>query len=296
MTRSSVVVDVATAMADVADGMTVAIGGFITAGHPMVLVRELIRSGRRELTIVGSPSAGLEVDLLIAAGCVRKVICPYVGAEAYASIGPAFKYAAEQGSIDVWECDEWMYYAGLRAAAQDLPYLPCRGLVGTSYPDVNPDLMLYQSPVGGETLIAVPAIRPDVALLHAAYADPFGNVQYVDTGFGDRALYNAAARTVVQVEQIVPVERTLADPGRTAIPYADAIVRAPFGAHPFASAGFYLEDGPHLRAYLQAARAAVAGDRGELDAYLDRFVGAPIDHVDYLGRVGLRTLLSLNEY
>jgi glutaconate CoA-transferase subunit A len=296
MSRTTVLADVAEAMSSVQDGMTVAIGGFINAGHPMVLVRELIRGNRRDLTVVGSPSAGLEIDLLISAGCVSKVICPYVGAEGYASIAPAFKAAAESGAVAVWECDEWMYYAGLRAGAQDLPYLPCRGLVGTSYADVNSELKLYESPVGGETLIAVPAIRPDVALLHAAYADPFGNVRYVDTGFGDRALHNAAARTIVQVEQVVPVERTRAHPEQTALAYVDAVVRAPFGAHPFASAGFYTEDGAHLRGYLTAARAAAGGADAELAAYLDRYVLSPKDHLGYLEQVGLRDLLNLNEY
>jgi glutaconate CoA-transferase, subunit A len=296
MTRDSVIIDARAAAAWVTDGMTVAIGGFITAGHPMALVRELIRRGTRELTIVGSPSAGLEVDILIAAGSVRKVICPYVGAEAYASIGPAFKRAAQNGEIDVWECDEWMYYAGLRAAAQDLPYLPCRGLVGTSYPEVNPDLKLYASPIDGQQLIAVPAIRPDITMLHAAAADPSGNVQYVGTGFGDRALHNAAARTIVQVERIVPVESTRADPGRTAIAYADAVVRAPFGAHPFASPGFYPEDGTHITAYLAAVRAAGKGDDQAMPGYLERYVFGPSDHADYLEQVGLRQLLDLSEF
>lgn len=294
--RRPVLTTVDEALASVTDGMTVAVGGFISAGHPMALIRGLIRRGVRDLTVVGSASAGLEVDLLVAAGCVRKLICPYVGAEALAPIGPAFKRAAERGEIEVWECDEWMYYAALRAGAQDLPYAPCKGLVGTSYPDVNPDLKLYQSPIGGETLIAVPAIKPDVALLHAYAADPYGNVRHADTGFGDRALHNAAARTIVQVETVIPVERTRAEPAATSIPYADAVVRAPFGAHPFASPGSYVEDREHLRAYVAAARAAGKGDGEALSRYLDRYVLTPTDHIDYLEQVGLRRLLSLSEY
>jgi glutaconate CoA-transferase subunit A len=291
--RAEVITDGRTACAVIEDGMTIAVGGFINASHPMSLLREVMKGGARNLTVVGAPSAGLEVDMLIAAGVVERVICPYIGAEGVASVGPAFKRAAEQGTISLWECDEWIYYAALRAGAMDLPYLPCRGLVGTSYPDVNPDLVLYTSPVGGEQLIAVPAIRPDVALLHAARSDPYGNVQYADTGFGDRALYNASARTIVQVETVVPVEATRAAPSATAIPYADAIVHAPFGAHPFSSAGYYTEDSAHLVEYVEAVRQTPDGGAAE---YLDTYVHGPVDHLDYLERVGLRRLLSLSEY
>src|SRR5688500_13259587 len=89
--RKTRLTDVHTAVSRVEDGMTVAIGGFINSSHPMMVVRELIRGGRRNLTVVGAASAGLEVDLLIAAGVARKVVAPYVGAEGLAAIGPAFR-------------------------------------------------------------------------------------------------------------------------------------------------------------------------------------------------------------
>jgi glutaconate CoA-transferase, subunit A len=277
-------------------GMCIALGGLATACHAMVAVRHIIRRKLRDLTVIGSAVGGLDVDLLIGAGCVRKVISPYVGAEALAPIGPFFRAAAERGDIEVWECDEGQYYAGLQAAGMMLPFMPCRGGVGTSYPDLNPDLVLFTDPVRGQTLLAVPAIEPDVALLHAASADVYGNVQFVGTGYADRLLWRAATRTLVQVERIVPNEEIRRSPERTAL-LADGILRAPFGTHPFSSPGFYLEDREHIRELVDAGRAfARSRDRGPFEAYLDRYVREPETHVDYLEQVGLRRLLSLHEY
>lgn len=277
-------------------GMCIALGGLATACHAMVAVRHIIRRNLRDLTVVGSAVGGLDVDLLIGAGCVRKIICPYVGAESLAPIGPFFRAAAERGEIEVWECDEGQYYAGLQAAGQMLPFMPCRGGVGTSYPELNPDLKLFTDPVGGQTLLAVPAIEPDVALLHAACADPYGNVQFVGTGYADRLLWRAATRTLVQVERIVPNEEIRRSPERTAL-LAHGVMRAPFGAHPFSSPGFYVEDREHIRDLVEAGRSSArGGNRKAFEAYLDRYARRPESHIDYLEAVGLRRLLSLHEY
>ena len=295
--RQSRVIDLDQAMAHVQDGMTVAIGGFINSSHPMLAVRELIRRGFKNLTVVGAASAGLEIDLLIAAGCARKVVAPYVGAEVLAGIGPAFRAAAERGLIEVYELDEAMYYAALRAAAQRVPFNPWRSGIGTSFPDINPAIKVFQDPCNGETLLAIPALDIDVAFLHAATSDIYGNVQYVGHGYGDRAIYAAADLTFVQVEQIIANEEIRKDPLRTAIPGADGIIRARYGAHPYASPGHYTEDKDHIREYVRAATVwAKDDDFGPMQRYLDSFVSGPGDHVEYLERVGLRRLLALDEY
>jgi glutaconate CoA-transferase subunit A len=140
-------------------------------------------------------------------------------------------------------------------------------------------------------------VNLDIAFLHAAISDAYGNVQYVGHGYGDRALYAAADLTFVQVEQIVSNEEIRRDPLRTAIPGADGVIRARFGAHPYSSPGHYVEDQEHIRRYVKAATAwAKSGDFAPLAAYLDEFVFQPEDSVAYLERVGLRRLLSLNEY
>ena len=295
--RRPVLVDEAAAVEGVADGMTIAIGGFINAAHPMALVRQIVRSGARDLTVVGSASSGLEIDMLIAAGCVNTLVSAYVGAEGLAPIGPAFRKAAQDGEIDLFELDEAHFYAGLRAAAQRLPFNPWRAGLGTSYPDLNPRLKTFHDPIDGSLLIAVPSIDIDIAFLHAAISDAYGNVQHEGTGFGDRAIHAAADRTVAQVEQIVSNERIRQNPAATSIPGADAVVRVPYGAHPFASHGYYPADKEHILEYVDAATDWLkTGSRTRLDEYLDCYVREPVDNVEYIERVGLRQVLALTEY
>jgi glutaconate CoA-transferase subunit A len=295
--RRVVVVDEPTALAGLRDGMTVAIGGFANSGHAMSLVREVIRRRPKGLTVMGAATSGLEVDMLIAAGCVTKVISPYVGGETIVGIGPAFRRAVESGEVKIWEIDEAMYYCALNAAAQNLPFLPWRALVGTSFPDVNPDLKVFEDPIKGEPLIAVPAISPDIALLHASVSDPYGNIQHVGSGFGDRAIARASDHVVVSVERIVSNEEIRRAPERTSIPLVRTVVRAPFGAHPFSSLGHYLEDIPFLNDYVAAAeRWRAKGDRDALDEFFDTYVYGLQDHMAYLEKLGARRLFGLNEF
>ena len=273
------------------DGMTIAVG----SPPPSALVRQLIRRGVKNLTVIDS---GLSLDLLVAAGCVRKAVSYYAGGGFGVPVAPSFRRAVERGEVEVWECEEGILTTGLQAAAQALPFLPWRGGVGTSIPEVNRDLKVFSDPLRGETLIAVPPIKPDVTLLHAATADAYGNVQHFGgPGWLDLFLYRAADRTIVQVERIVANEEIRADPWSTTIAAADALVRAPYGAHPFYSRGFYVQDNDHLRMYVEAATAAAQENRPEaLAYYLAHYCREPATHGDYLERVGIKRLLELYEY
>jgi glutaconate CoA-transferase subunit A len=288
--RTERILDETEAASWVEDGMTIAVG----APAPMGLIRQIIRRGVRNLTVI---DAGLSLDMLIAAGCVRKTVSYYAGAGFGVPVAPSFRRAAEKGEIETWECEEGILLAGLQAAAQLLPFLPWRGGVGTSLPEVNPDLKVITDPIKGETLIAVPPIKPDVTLLHAAASDPYGNVQHQGgPGWIDLFLYRAADRVIVQVERIIPNETVRKDPWATTIAAADVIVRAPYGAHPFFSRGFYLQDNSHLQSYLKAATAAQKGDTDALNHYLNYFCREPKTLYDYLERIGIKRLLTLHEY
>jgi glutaconate CoA-transferase subunit A len=250
MKRKELIIDAKEAAASIEDGMTVSIGGFLLSSHPMSLIREVIKRGVKNLTLMPSVSSSVEADILIGAGCVRKIITAYCGVEEYAPICPLFRAFAEQGKLEVWEVDESHYYS----------------------------------------------VRPDVTLLYAAFSDPYGNVQPLGTGFGDRMHWPACQKLFVQVERIISNEEVRKFPERTAYFDVDGVVRAPYGAHPFAGPGFYIEDGDHIREYLAAAETfAKEGDRSQYDAYLKKYVYEPDTYVDYLERIGVRRLLSLHE-
>lgn len=289
--RTSLLTTAEEAVAGIADGAVVGIGGSLTAAHPMALVRALIRRGVKDLTVV-APTAGLDVDLLIAAGCVRKVCTSYVGAESAAPLGPAYRAGIEQGTLEVWDADEAHVILGLRAAGQGLPFLPWHGGLGTALVDLNPELVEFDDPITGRRLLAIPALPLDVALIFVDVSDEYGNVQFDGTGYVDPLVASAARRVVVQAERIVSNDFIRRAPEKTRFWRDTAVVRAPWGTHPYAGATLEA-DGPHLRAYAKAVQAATGGDRSVLDAYLQDFVLGPETHLDYLERIGIRRVSEL---
>jgi glutaconate CoA-transferase subunit A len=295
--RKSLVIGEAEAAEMIRDGMTIAIGGFINSSHPMALVRQIIRRGIKNLTLVGAASGGLDLDLLIAAGCVRKLVTTYMGGEHYCPVAPFFRVAAQRGELEIFECDEGMFYCAMRAAAQGLPSTPWKAGIGTSFPEINSEIKVYNDPISGEPVLAIPAITPELAIIYAAHSDAYGNVQHVGTGFGDRAMWRAAKKTIAQVERVLPNEEIRKDPRATSLYGVDAVVRAPYGSHPFAGPGYYIEDGAHIREYVAAGNAyAKTGDRNPFEDYLRKYVRDPKTHEDYLEVIGIRRLISLHEY
>lgn len=295
--RKSLVIDESAAADMVHDGMTIAIGGFINSSHPMALVRQIIRRGVKNLTVVGAASGGLDLDLMIAAGCIKKLVTAYMGGEHFCPVAPFFRIAAQRDEIEIFECDEGMFYCALRAAAQGLPSNPWKAGIGTSFPEINPEIKVYNDPVSGEPMLAIPAITPDLAFIYAAHSDAYGNVQHVSTGFGDRAMWRAAKKTIAQVERVVPNEEIRKNPLATSLQGVDHVVRAPYGSHPFAAPGYYIEDATQIREYVAAGNAyAKNGDRKPIEEYLQKYVLGPKTHEDYLEVVGVRRLISLHEY
>ncbi|QCI96102.1 CoA transferase subunit A [Novosphingobium sp. EMRT-2] len=265
-------------VAELADGMTIAIGGWATRRKPMALVRAIARSGLKDLTVIAY--GGPDVGMLAACGKLRRLVFAFVSLD-HIPIEPHFK-AARQAGLDVWEMDEGMLHWGLRAAAMGLPFLPTRVGIGTAIAE-DPRLRTVKSPYDdGETLIAMPAIKPDVALLHVHRADEKGNVLTLSPDpFFDELMARAAGRTFVTAEQIVPTA-DLGLPGNARYHLVErslisGVAQAPFGAHPTSAAPDYQIDLAHLKAY-----AAAEGEAW--DAYRQRYVAA--DEGAYLAAVG----------
>jgi glutaconate CoA-transferase subunit A len=263
--------------------------------HAMPLVRELIRQEIGDLHVVGLAS-GLEVDMLIAAGLVRRVSTPTVSAETIQAIAPAFRRAAQKGELEVWDCDEGMIYAALQAAAQRVSFAPWPVGMGASYPEVNDGMEVIESPYTGTPVVAIKAIPVDFAFIHTARSDTFGNIQVNGGGFGDRAMARAARRVFATVDRVVGNHEIRRDPNSTAIAGVDAVVHAPYGSHPFASPGHYIHDEAFIREYLEAGNALLRGDdRAPIEAWFDQWVRGPQSHFEYLEAVGIERVCSLEE-
>jgi glutaconate CoA-transferase subunit A len=285
--RASKLTDAATAVASVEDGDHVAIGGIWSQNSPAALVRALIRSGPRELTVSAGPAAGFAVDLLIAAGLVRRALLPNVTYE-HLGMAPAFRAAVESGAVELVECDEPSLVGGYRAAAAGLPSQTVASLVGTDLAAARPDLGRRE--VDGRELLEVPAVTPDVVLLHAQEADPFGNLRQRGTVFADKVMAKAARKAVVaSADRVVTNEEIRRDPWRTTIAgyLVGAVIELPLGAHPCASHGEYVADEELLRGYIEAQGG---DDDGARAAWFRTFV-EPTSHDDYLTACGGATAL-----
>ncbi len=198
-------------VAELRDGMTVGIGGWGSRRKPMALVAAIARSSLRDLTIVSY--GGPDVGILCATGQAKKVVYGFVSLDSI-PLEPHFRAARQRGTIEAVEYDEGMLQWGLYAAALRLPFLPTRAGLGSDIMTVNPQLKTVQSPYDdGETLLAVPALKLDAALIHVHRADAAGNTAILgrDPYFDD--LYCMAAdRAYVSCEKLVPTEQ-LAEEG-----------------------------------------------------------------------------------
>jgi len=287
-TRKKVLMSESEAAARVEDGMTISLG----SNYPLAITRQIIRRGVKDLTVIAN-AGGWDLDLMIGAGSVRKVIGYYFGG-GLDVIGPFFRQAAQNGEIEICEFDEGMLMAGLMAAAQMLPFLPWKGGVGTCFEDINPNIKSFRDPLSGQKLLAIPAIKPDIAFLRVAVADPYGNAQFADAGFSDTAHQRAADITIVQSERIISNEEIRKTPEKTAITHAGGVVWTPMGSHPFRSPGFYSEDLTHLSEYRAAAQASVKnGDPKPFTRYLEKYVYEPETHLDYLNTMPAKRLFGL---
>jgi len=248
----------ADAVAQLRDGMTIGFGGWGPRRKPMAIVREILRSPVKDLTVVAY--GGPEVGMLCAAGKVRKLVFGFVSLDVI-PLEPYFRQARERGQLDVTELDEGMLQLGLRAAAARLPFLPTRASLGTDVLAQNPALRTVRSPYDdGEVLVAMPAIALDAALLHVNESDVLGNTRIDGPDpFFDEWFARAARRCYVSCETLHQriEDEDLARARSNAFERAlvSGVVHAPGGAHPTSCAPAYGWDLPALKAYCASAEA-----------------------------------------
>lgn len=274
----------------VKDGETVGIGGSTLSRTPIALVWALIRARRKGLTCARSITSS-EGDLLLASGACGHIVTSWFSQGIVWGVSKVMRHHVENGKA---RFDEWSHMAmGLRfrAGAMGVPFLPIRSMLGSDVLKLRPEARAMDCPFTGEKLLLVPALNPDVALIHVQRCDAYGNAQIDGLPFMDMDLAMAASRVILTTERIVSNDQIRRAPDQTRIPFfaVEAVVEVPFGCAPHECGGVYEPFYDHMDYYASLVnRNPVEGMR----EYLERYVYGPASWTDYLNLLGLDAVLD----
>lgn len=275
------------------DGAQVALGGWVITRCLMAFDHEMIRQGKKNLTISAS-MGGMDTDLLVGAGCVTKLIYPG------GSLEPAFGFlsrindAIVNGEIEAEEYTGTSMCFKYLAGALGLPYTPIKSLLGsdilTSLIAKSADVKVADCPFTGEKLVLLRALNPDYGVIHVQHVDTEGNAWIYGPLWDTKEMAMASKRIIVTAEEIVDPSLTKMDPARTVIPgyRVDVIVHVPYGAHPTCVYKYYDYDAEHIALYAEAAR-----EKETFEKYLEEYVLGVDGHEQYLRKIGAEKLSKL---
>jgi glutaconate CoA-transferase, subunit A len=272
-------------------GSMVLLGAQMEQLIPFAAGHELIRQGRRDLTLVG-PISDILFDQMIGAGCASKVLAAWVG-NVSAGIAYCLRRAVERGiprRVDVTDYSNFTFALALHSAALGVPFLPTYSTLGSDLLKKNGNLREFISPVNEDKLVAVRALRPDVAVLHVQRADEHGNA-HIWGSLGVAVDGARAARKVIIVaEEIVAPEVIASDPNRTLVPgfLVAAVVHEPGGAHPSPVQGYYGRDHAFFAEYHEQSRKL-----DDFEKWLEHWVVRTADRHEYLAQLGTARFDSL---
>ena len=286
------------AAALVPDGATLSTGGFTTQRHPMAFIYELIRLKRRNLYLFGH-SPGGDWDILIGAGCVKRVELAYEADEAFNTVGPRWRRAVERGEIEWEDYSNFSMVARFTAGAMGIPFMPVRSLLGsdvvrketltTDERAADPRTAAKKAHVmaspfnPADRVVLVPAIHTEFAVLHVQKATAGGTVRIEGQSYADIQQALCADTVIVTAEDIVEEDDLRRTPELNPIPFfvVKHVCHVPYGAHPYAVYNYYDYDPVQLKEYHESAR-----DDAAYRAYLDKYVYGIRDHRAYLEAVG----------
>jgi len=240
---------------------------------PNAVLHEIIRQQKRRLWLAGKFTY-VDVALLVAAGCADRVDCGFFLAT------PPVNKALHEGRLEVYEYSNVVMTLRLQAGAMGLPFLPVRSFGGTQGFD-HSGARLIRDPYTGQPITVVPALNPDVGVVHVQQADKYGNARVFGTGIAHAETALASRKVILTAEEIVDTDEIRRDPGRTSIPYyaVDAVVPAPFGAYPGTCPGYY---GSDPMAVMEVFGAISTNN---VAPYLEKWVYGVSTHEELLERV-----------
>ncbi len=278
------------AAAKVADGASIVCPSFGYEKVAFAFIRELIRQRKKNLYLYGS-GMNVDADMLIGAGCVAKAEIGHIGFENI-GLAPCFRRAVEGGTMQVEDYSNFIMTTRFMAGALGVPFMPIRSGLGSDVVTyANPEHVIeIESPFTRERILAVRAVRPDYAIIHAQRVDTEGNVSIEGPRYDNAEKAKSARHIIVTCEEIVRPEYVQARPDKTILPgfLVDYVAVVPFGAHPYACLGYYDYDWDHIEEYAQTAKTA-EGFAG----YLDHFVYGVASHAEYLEKIGLQKIMAL---
>jgi glutaconate CoA-transferase, subunit A len=269
--------------ADVQDDDSVAMGCALESLIPFAASYEIIRQRKSNLTLIG-PISDMQFDQLIGAGCVKKIIASWVGNVA-AGLGHNYRRAVEAGiprAIEIEDHSNFTIGLGLQAGASGLSFLPTRTVKGSDFRSGD-QFASIRCPFTDEELLAVRAIRPDVAILHVQRADAQGNAQAWGNFGVMREAAMAAKKVILTCDEIVDHEVILSDPNRNVIPsfVVSSVVHEPLGSHPSPTQGYARRDDQFYFDYHKATRS-----REGFEQWLEKWVLSVKDHREFLNLLG----------
>ncbi|MCL4553724.1 MAG: CoA transferase subunit A [Actinobacteria bacterium] len=269
------------------DGDSVCLAG-LTHLIPYAAAHEIIRQGKRNLELIRA-TPDLLCEQMLVAGSLRKVVYSWAGNPGLGLLR-VFRKAVEEGRIETEEYTHYGMVARLMAGAMHLPFFPIRTMAGTDLPKVNTNIKTISDPYTGEVLHTVPALNPDVTVMHVQRCDHQGNAHiWGFVGEVKEAAF-AARRLIVTTEEVVNTEMILSDPNRVLVPgfKVDAVVAAPWGAHPSYAQGYYDRDNAFYHEWSQST-----ANEDRVRAWLAEYVLGTPNHVGYLERIGHHRLDGL---
>jgi glutaconate CoA-transferase subunit A len=288
------------------DGCQLAIGGFTVTRNPMALIYEIIRQKVRDIHLV-CHSNGQGLDVLIGAGAVKRLEIAYGGNGRYAPTCIRFKKAVQQGRIEFEDYSNYQMSLRFLAGSLNIPFITTKSGLGSDILNcegfssetrqqrkvARKKYVTMDNPFSDEAhdpVVLLPALNPDVALIHTQYVGEDGTVRIKGLTFADLEQAKAADTVIVTCEEIVPRSFIRLDPDQNSLPsfFIDAVVKVPYGAHPTACYGFYDYDPRHLNLYKKAA-----DDDTLFEAYLQEWILGVKSHEEYLEKIGVTQLQTI---
>ena len=259
------------------DGDYLAVGGFSSSRKPVAVLHEIMRQKKCNLGYSGHTTTH-DLQLLIAGKCINRVDVAYIVAMEARGLSVTVRKAFENAEVESTEWTNATLAWRFRAAAMGIPFIPCRSLLGTDTLEYSAAAVI-PCPFTGQKLVAVPALFPDVAIIHVHRCDIYGNCQIDGLSMFDHDLSRAAKKLIITTEEIIPTEDIRRKPDDTIIPYylVDAVIEAPFSAYPTNMPYLYFSDETHFSEWL-----SVEKDQKELESFMQKNIYNLQDHWSYI--------------